>query len=129
MEKAQITDFFRPEPRALPLFEAACDRIFWGFPGATMRVQKTQITFDDPHGFAYIWLPPRKIAGRPEVYIVLSFVLPHQVEHERIAQATFVRADRITHHVLLDAKNGIDPQIMAWLKEAHALMRGMRHKK
>ncbi len=128
-ERHQILEFFEREPRALPLFEAAQTRIEAAFPGAALRIQKTQINFDDPHMFVCCSLPLRRMKGWPEVCVILTFVLPYEVKHERIAVCSPVRVERFTHHVLLTEARGVDAQIIEWLREAHGLMRVMRHRK
>lgn len=117
--------FFDQNPQALPVFEKAVKQIRKRFPGAALRVQSTQIAFDDPLGFAFFWLPIQGVNGRPGESCVLSFVLPYPLENPRIKHVTFVRQDRHTHHVHLDSKHGVDSELLGWLEEAHGLMRAM----
>ncbi|MDL2205680.1 DUF5655 domain-containing protein [Eubacteriales bacterium OttesenSCG-928-N13] len=122
-ERERRSAFFASQPKAQPVFEAAVRTIRRKFPSVGLRVESNQIAFDDPHAFAYAWLPPGLVNGRPEECVVLSFVLPRAVEHARISNITFVRADRYTHHVPLHVGRTVDQQVLDWLSEAHDLMR------
>lgn len=115
------TRYFEAHPKALPLYEEVRERILGCFPDARINVQKSQIKYSSTRGFAYIWLPPLKVRGRPEEYIVLSFILDRKMEHPRIEEAAKVRSDRWTHHIILSDPLQIDDEILAWLKQAMTL--------
>ncbi len=123
-----VLEFFAGKPRARALFEAASRQILRRFPSAALRVQKTQIAFDDPHGFAYLWMPPLVSRSHPNAPIVLSFVLPYPIESPRLSGVTFVRHDRYTHHMSIDRKDSVDHEVLGWLEEAHGLMRATRRR-
>ena len=123
-DAARVAEFFSGRPGALPVFERAARQIRARFPGTTLRVQKTQIAFDDPYGFAFIWLPPKR-----GTCATLSFVLAYPLETPRVPHVTFIRHDRYTHHLPLDETHGVDDEVLRWLEEAHDLMRAMRHVK
>lgn len=128
-DRARLLEFFDRRPQALPVFERAVKQIRRRHPAATIRVQSTQIALDDPHGFAFFWLPPIVRAGADGEGLVLSFVLPYPLETPRIPHVTFVRHDRYTHHMPIDNQRVLDDEVLGWLEEAHALMRAMRHSK
>ncbi|MDL2234601.1 DUF5655 domain-containing protein [Christensenellaceae bacterium OttesenSCG-928-L17] len=111
---------FNQLPEALPLYEAGEEKIRAAFPDVRIKVSKTQINFYNKYLFAALWPPLRKIKGRPGLYIVLTFGLGHRLEHPRIVEAVEPYPNRWTHHVLINAPEEFDAQVMAWLKEAYA---------
>jgi hypothetical protein len=114
-----ILMFFEKLPAALPIYEVAEAKILNAFPDAKVKVSKTQVSFSNRHGFAFLWPPPRKIKGRPGVYIVLTFGLGYRLEHPRIVETVEPYPRRWTHHVLISAPEEMDVQVMAWLREAY----------
>jgi hypothetical protein len=111
--------FFEKMPEAMPLYEAVEKRICTELADVKIKVQKTQITFSNKHGFAFVSLPFRKVKGRPGVYIILSFGLNRKEDHPRIMQSTEPYPGRWTHHIILQNEDEIDDQIMEWLSEAY----------
>lgn len=111
--------FFEKMPGALPLYEAFAGKLHARFSGVTVRVQKTQITFSNKYNFACVSLPVRKIKGRPDVYIIVSFGLDHQVKDPRIAQAVQPYPNRWTHHVVVGSESQIDDRLMDWIGQAY----------
>ncbi|MDL2288107.1 DUF5655 domain-containing protein [Oscillospiraceae bacterium OttesenSCG-928-F05] len=106
-------------PGALPIYEAAEGKILAAFPDVKVAVKKTQVSFSNRYGFAYLWPPTRKIKGRPGLYIVLSFGLGYRLEHPRVVESAEPYPGRFTHHVLIGSAEEMDAQIMTWLKEAY----------
>ena len=93
------------------------------WPGASIRVQKTQIGFSDPRLFACVSLAPvRKRAERPERFITVTFGLDHPLDNPR-ALAVRVRENRWTHHVVVGRAEEIDGELMEWIAQSHALAR------
>lgn len=109
---ADVLMFFDKLPQALPLYEAFSNKIFSKLGDVTVKIQKSQISFSNKHNFAFVWLPIRKIKGRPDVYIVVSFGLDHQVNDPRIVEATEPYKNRWTHHVIIQSENEVDEQLM-----------------
>lgn len=105
---------------------AALERaVFREFPDTEVRETRSQIAFAHKgRPFAYAWLPIRKgIAGRPERYIIVSFVLRRRLISPRVLEATPVKgranaAGRCMHHVLFSKTDDIDGQLLEWLREA-----------
>ena len=116
IEEAQ---FFNKMPQALPLYVAFEEMIRTKYPDIEIKIQKSQISISNKHGFAYVWLPIHKIKNRPDVYIIVSFGLPYQLVSSRIVQATEPYPNRWTHHVIIQDKNEIDAELMNWIKEAY----------
>ena len=109
--------FFDPMPRALPLYETLSEKLLTAFPNVTAKVQKTQITFREKYGFAFVSL--RRIKGCPEVFLILSFGLSHCLNSPRVAVAVEPYPNRWTHHVIVADESQIDVELMGWLREAH----------
>ena len=77
--------FFNTKPDALPLYATLAERMLAAFPNVTVEVRKTQITFRERYGFAFVSL--RKMTGCPEVFIIVSFGLSHRLDSPRIHTA------------------------------------------
>ena len=86
-------------------------------PDTHIRVQKTQITFENRHGFAFVSLPRRKVK---EPTIVVSFGLSYRVDSPRIWVTTEPYPNRWTHHVLVSDETQLDDELLGWIKEAAA---------
>ena len=109
--------FFQPMPGALPLYLALSEQMMARFPNAAVSVQKTQITFANRHGFAFVSLPRRKVQ---QPTIVVSFGLSYRVDSPRIWVATEPYPNRWTHHMLVSDETQLDDELMGWIKEAAA---------
>lgn len=107
--------FFEEMPQALPLYLAFEEKILAKYPDVKIQVRRTQISFSNLHGFAYVWLPIRKMKGRPEVYMIVSFGLPYRVVSPRIVEAVEPYPNRWTHHVLIQSPGDIDEPLMDWI--------------
>lgn len=111
--------FFNKMPQAQPLFDTFVRKLTSVYDGLIIRVQKSQISFANKHSFAFVWLPTSKIKGRPDVYIIISFGLDHQLLDPRIEEAAEAYPNRWTHHVIIENESEIDEQLMGWIKQAH----------
>ncbi len=119
--------FFQQRPQALPLYTALEERLLAALPDTRIRVGKTQITFANRRVFACAsFLPVRRAAERPEVYLTVTFGLDHRQSSPRIDGAVQPYPGRWTHHVLVSAPAEIDDQLLAWLAEAAAFSAGKR---
>lgn len=126
MRNGDVLFFFNDHPDALPLyemFEAETEKL-----GAfSIRVQKTQITFSNRRGFAFVsFLPVRKAKDRPKTYITVTFGLDHRLASPRIDAATEPYPNRWTHHVLVSSPQEIDGELMGWVREAYDFSAGKR---
>lgn len=113
-----IEALFSTSPSALPLYQAATEKIL-ALPDVAVKIGKSQVSFRSRRSFAWIWLPIRKVKGRPETYIVLSFGLDHQIVSPRIVSAVEPYPNRWTHHVIITASSDLDDEVMSWLTQAH----------
>lgn len=109
--------FFHAMPGALPLYEELAGRLLAAFPNVTVQVQKTQITFRERYGFAFVSL--RRMQGCPAVYLIVSFGLAHRLASPRIAVAVEPYPNRWTHHVIVGSREEVDDELLDWLREAH----------
>ena len=90
--------FFDRRPRELALYQDFERKALAACPDTHVRVQKTQITFENRHGFAFVSLPRRKVQ---QPTIVVSFGLSYRVDSPRIWVATEPYPNRWTHHMLI----------------------------
>ncbi len=107
--------FFAGRPEALTLYETLRGSILAEFPQVRVKVQKTQITFAERYGFAFVSRPRRK----GDRGILLSFGLSHRQESPRIQYASEPYPGRWTHHAPVRAADEIDEELLGWLREAH----------
>lgn len=112
-----VMQFFDRRPRALALYQAFERKVLAACPDTRVRVLKSQITFENRHGFAFVSLPRRKT---PEPAIVVSFGLPCRVDSPRIWQAVEPYPNRWTHHVLVSDETQLDGELLGWIKQAAA---------
>ena len=106
-------------PGALRLYEAVRDMIFSEYEDVTVKVHKTQISFSNKHGFAFVSLPYRKVKGCPDVYVILTLGLNRRLEHPRVWQSVEPYPGRWTHHVIIQSEDEVDAQIVEWIREAY----------
>ncbi len=98
----------------------AADGALMSFPRSRRRVSKTQVSYSTKRAFAWIWPPVRKVRGRPETYVVLSFALGRKLESPRIEQALEVYPGRWMHHLILSETGQLDEEVASWIAEAHS---------
>lgn len=115
---ADVLLFFDGHPREFALYDAFFQWISPAFPLASVKVQKSQISFYGTHLFAAVSLPVRRKKDWPEHCILVTFGLSHQVLHPRIAVSVEPYPNRWTHHVPLSSPQQLDGQLMDWLQEA-----------
>lgn len=102
------------------MYEAFAARLHSELDHVTVKIQKTQISFSNKYNFAFVSLPIRKMKGRPDVYMIVSFGLGYRAEDQRIEAATEPYPNRWTHHVIVQKESEIDDQLMGWIREAYA---------
>lgn len=113
--------FFAGRPGALELYEVFERRVLEQMDGVRIRVQKTQISFSNRHNFAFVsFLPVRRKAERPDVWITVSFGLRRRLDSPRVDAAVEPYPERWTHHILISSPDQIDGELMGWIGEAAA---------
>ena len=116
--KSDVLFFFDGKPLELGLYEALFARMEAAFPEASVKVQKSQISFYDRHLFAAASLPVRRKKTWPEHCLVVTVGLNRRLESPRAAVAVEPYPGRWTHHILLTTAGEIDGELMGWLEEA-----------
>lgn len=124
---AETISFFGEHRDALPLYEGLEEQILAQIPDVKIKVSKTQITFANQRGFAFVsFNPVRKAKERPEVWMTVTFGLSYRKESPRIDVATEPYPNRWTHHVMVGSPEEIDGELMDWIREAAAFSAGKR---
>lgn len=112
--------FFHEKPQAIPLYEAFESRLLSELEGVSIKVQKTQITFSNRYGFAFVsFLPARKAKNRPDPYITVTLGLNRRELSPRVDQASEPYPGRWTHHLVIGSVEEIDDELMVWVREAY----------
>ena len=116
---ADILFFFNDHMDALHLYERLERLILEQIPGVKIKVSKTQISFSNKRGFAFVSFNPcRKAKERPNVWMTVTFGLSYRKDSPRIDVATEPYPNRWTHHVMVSNVAEIDGELMGWIREA-----------
>ena len=76
---ADILFFFNDHMDALPLYERLEWLILKQIPDVKIKVSKTQISFSNKRGFAFVSFNPcRKVNDRPDVWMTVTFGLSYR---------------------------------------------------
>lgn len=111
--------FFGGHLDALPIYKHLEHQVLTQIPDVKIKVQKTQITFSNKRGFAFVsFLPVRKAKIRPKTFITVTFGHHQRIESPRISAATEPYPNRWTHHLLVSNEKEIDDELMGWIREA-----------
>ena len=114
-----ILSYFGDHTKELELYQAMFDRMSAVVPDASVKVQKSQISFYGRHLFAALSLPVRRKKDWPQHCLLVTFGLAHRVDHPRIAMAVEPYPNRWTHHVVLASMEEMDLQLLTRIKEAY----------
>lgn len=112
--ESDLLVFFDGRPEALALYRALAERVEAAFPGAAVKVQKSQISFYGEGLFAMASLPRRK----RDPGLVVSFGLGRREPSPRVGVAVEPYPGRWTHHVTVTRADELDGQLLGWLREA-----------
>ena len=118
--------FFSGKSLELALYQALLRHMEAEFPDASVKVQKSQISFYGRHLFAAVSLPVRRKKTWPERCIVVTVGLPAPLESPRVAVAVEPYPGRWTHHILISEEAQIDGELLEWLKEAWVFAQSKR---
>ena len=117
----EILFFFSGHEGAIPIYEKLEAAVLAEFPDVKIKVSKTQISFSNKQGFAFVSFNPcRRAKERPAIWMTISFGLGYQKQSPRIDVATEPYPGRWIHHVMVGSVDEIDEELMAWLMEAAA---------
>ena len=111
--------FFQRSPAALALYQALLRWMEPCFPQTALRVQKTQITFQNRHVFAALSLP-RRARDRAAHALTLTLGLPVRLDTPRVMMAAEPYPGRWTHHLLLSSPQDLDEELLGWVRAAAA---------
>ena len=124
---SDILFFFGEHREALPIYEKLEEQILAQIPDVKIKVAKTQITFANKRGFAFVSFNPcRRVAQRPKVWMTVTFGLGYRKESPRIDVATEPYPGRWIHHVMVGCVEEIDEELMDWIHEAAEFSAGKR---
>ena len=113
--------FFGDRVDALPIYERLENAILTRIPDVKIKAAKTQITFANRRGFAFVSFNPcRRAKDRPAVWMTVTFGLGCRKESPRIDAATEPYPGRWTHHVMAGSPDEIDEELLGWILEAAA---------
>ena len=116
---ADILFFFNDHMDALSLYERLKTLILEQIPDVKIKVSKTQISFSNKRGFAFVsFTPCRKVNDRPDVWMTVTFGLSYRKDSPRIDVATEPYPNRWTHHVMVGSEEEIDAELMGWIRKA-----------
>lgn len=116
---SDILFFFGERMEALPMYERLEEAILTRIPNVKIKVAKTQITFANKRGFAFVSFNPcRRAKERPPVWMTVTFGLGYRKESPRIDVATDPYPGRWTHHVMVETPDEIDEELLDWIQEA-----------
>ena len=116
---ADILSFFNDRMDALPLYERLERLILEQIPDVKIKVSKTQISFSNKRGFAFVSFNPcRRTKERPEVWMTVTFGLSYRKDSLRIDVATEPYPNRWTHHIMVGSEEEIDDELMGWIRES-----------
>lgn len=116
---ADILFFFNDHMAALPMYERLEALILEQIPDVKIKVSKTQISFSNKRGFAFVSFNPcRKTKDRPSVWMTVTFGLSYKKDSPRIDVATEPYPNRWTHHVMVGSEEEIDDELLGWIREA-----------
>ena len=114
-----ILRFFSQRMEALPLYEKLEGQILAEIPDVKIKVAKTQISFSNKRGFAFVSFNPcRRAKERPSAWMTVSFGLGYRQEAERVDVATEPYPGHWTHHVMVETPDEIDEELLDWIQEA-----------
>ena len=116
---ADILFFFYDHMDAFPLYERLEGLILEQIPDVKIKVSKTQISFSNKRGFAFVSFNPcRRAKERPNVWMTVTFGLSYRKDSPRIDVATEPYPNRWTHHIMVGNVAEIDAQLIGWIREA-----------
>ena len=117
--QADVLGYRAGRPREQELYEALFQRLETLVPQASVKVQKSQISFYNRHLFAAASIPLRRRKDWPEHCLLVTFGLAHRVEDPAVAVATEPYPTRWTHHVVVDRREQLDEKLLGWLLAAY----------
>ena len=115
---ADVLFFFDGHPAELALYQALTAQLAALFPDASVKVQKSQISFYGRHLFAAASLPVRRRRSWPRECLVVTVGLSRPLDSPRAAVSVEPYPGRWTNHILLTREDQVDEELPCWLREA-----------
>ena len=115
---ADVLFFFDGHPAELALYQALTTQLAALFPDASVKVQKSQISFYGRHLFAAASLPVRRRRNWPRECLVVTVGLSRPLDSPRAAVSVEPYPGRWTNHILLTREDQVDEELLCWLREA-----------
>jgi hypothetical protein len=82
-----------------------------------LRVSKSQVAFHRRHGFAWVWRPGQYLRNA-RAPAVLSIALGRRDPSPRWKEVVHQSPRHWIHHLEVGSLDGIDDEVVAWLREA-----------
>ena len=117
--RSDLLFYFQGKPLEQSLYEILFQAMEVRFPEASVKVQKSQISFYKRHLFAAVSLPVRRKNSWPEHCLLVTFGLPVRLDSPRIAVVTEPYPNRWTHHVVLSREDEIDQELLDWIAASY----------
>ena len=117
--ESDVLFFFDGKPTELALYQALERAMAARFPEASVKVQKSQISFYHRHLFAAASLPLRRRKEWPKECLLVTFGLSRRLSSPRIGVAVGPCPNRWPHHVVVAREEEIDGELLDWLAEAY----------
>ena len=110
--------FFDGHPAELALYQALASQLDALFPDASVKVQRSQISFYGRHLFAAASMPVRRRRDWPRECLVVTAGLSRPLDSPRAAVSVEPYPGRWTNHILLTREDQVDEELLRWLREA-----------
>lgn len=123
---SDVLFFFDEKPRELALYQHLETQMEALLPDASVKVQKSQISFYGRHLFAAASVPLRRRKAWQEHCLLVTFGLGHQLLSARVAAVSEPYPGRWTHHVVLSREEQVDGELLGWLREAYEFSQSKR---
>lgn len=117
--ESDLLFYFDGRPVELSLYQRLFEAMEGTFPDASVKVQKSQISFYCPKLFAAASIPVRRKKDWPQECLLVTFGLERQLLSPRIAVAVEPYPNRWTHHVVVSRPEEIDGELLGWLAQAY----------
>lgn len=124
--ESDLLFYFDGRPVELSLYRQLFAAMDSAFPDASVKVQKSQISFYCPKLFAVASIPVRRKKDWPRECLLVTFGLERQLPSPRIAVAVEPYPNRWTHHVVVSRPEEIDEELLAWLTQAFQFAQAKR---
>jgi len=108
---AQMDAFFAGRPEEWAICEALRTAILARWPGTSIRVMKSCVSFDDPKPFCYASHPPRKSMQG----LLVTFSQTEFARHPRFFMVVPINKKRNTVHVLVEDASRVDEELLGFL--------------